>query len=76
MRKNSQKDYPLGSDGQGYPGFRTDTREDIGPPIELAGEDPSRKKEDEVWWVDVGAGERAVQEKLCPPDSQLTYSEA
>jgi hypothetical protein len=68
VRKNSQQEFPQRSNhSQGYPGFRTDTREDVRPPIELAGEDPSRKKEDEVWGVDVGAGERAVREKLCPP---------
>jgi hypothetical protein len=37
------------------------------PPIELAGEDSSLKKEHEVWGVDVGAGERVMRENLCPP---------
>jgi viroplasmin and RNaseH domain-containing protein len=56
-----------GGGGQGFPGMRSDSRESLRPPIELAGEDPSLKKEDEVWGIDVGAGERAMREKLCPP---------
>jgi hypothetical protein len=51
----------------GFPQYGSEIREGMRPPIELAGEDPSVKKEDEVWGVDVGAGERAVREKLCPP---------
>jgi hypothetical protein len=43
------------------------SREGLSPPIALAGEDPSLKKEDKVWGVDVGAGERGMREKLCPP---------
>jgi hypothetical protein len=52
---------------QGFPNIGAGTREGLRPPIELAGEDPSLKKEDEVWGIDVGAGERAVRDKLCPP---------
>jgi viroplasmin and RNaseH domain-containing protein len=51
----------------GFPNYGSNPREGLRPPIELAGEDPSLKKEDEVWGVDVGAGERAVRDKLCPP---------
>jgi viroplasmin and RNaseH domain-containing protein len=52
---------------QGFPSFRSEGRDGLRPPIELAGADPSLKKEDEVWGIDVGAGERAVRDKLCPP---------
>jgi viroplasmin and RNaseH domain-containing protein len=62
--RNSRKDpHPE----QGFPSTRGESREGLRPPIELAGEDPSMKKEDELWGVDVGAGERAMREKLCPP---------
>jgi hypothetical protein len=65
--RNPRRDSGQGGGGQGFPGSRSDSREGMRPPIELAGEDPSVKKEDEVWGVDVGAGERAMREKLCPP---------
>jgi viroplasmin and RNaseH domain-containing protein len=38
------------------------------PPLELTGEDPSTGQDDEVWGIDIGAGEIALREKLCPPD--------
>jgi hypothetical protein len=38
------------------------------PPLELAGEDPSAGKFDEVWGMDLGAVEIALREKLCPPN--------
>ncbi len=68
---SDREDY-LGSsrskkEDQGFPSFRSEGRDGLRPPIELAGEDPSQKKEAEVWRVDMGAGERAVREKLCPP---------
>ncbi len=49
-----------GEVGKMYEGYR--------PPLELAGEDPSTGKDDEVWGMDLGAGEIALREKLCPPD--------
>ena len=49
-----------GEVGNMYEGYR--------PPLELAGEDPSTGKDDEIWGVDLGAGEIALREKLCPPD--------
>jgi hypothetical protein len=65
--RDSRMSHHQGGGGQGFPATRGDSREGLRPPIELAGEDPSLKKEDEVWGVDVGAGERAMREKLCPP---------
>ena len=50
----------FGEVGKMYEGYR--------PPLELAGEDPSTGKDDEVWGMDLGAGEIALREKLCPPD--------
>jgi hypothetical protein len=38
------------------------------PPLELTGEDPSTGQDDEIWGMDIGAGEVALREKLCPPD--------
>jgi hypothetical protein len=49
-----------GEVGKMYAGYR--------PPLELAGEDPSTGKDDEVWGMDLGVGEIALREKLCPPD--------
>jgi hypothetical protein len=53
--------------GHRFLGTNLDFREGLRPPIELAGEDPSLRKEDKVWGVDLGAGEWAMREKLCPP---------
>ncbi len=49
-----------GVGGQFFEGYR--------PPLELAGEDPSTKKDEEIWGMDIGAGEVSIREKLCPPD--------
>lgn len=49
-----------GEVGKMFEGYR--------PPLELAGEDPSTGKDDEIWGMDLGAGEIALREKLCPPD--------
>jgi hypothetical protein len=38
------------------------------PPLELTGEDPSTSQDDEIWGMDIGSGEVALREKLCPPD--------
>jgi hypothetical protein len=53
---------PIGYGGVGgmFKGYR--------PPLELAGEDPSTKKDEEIWGMDIGAGEVSIREKLCPPD--------
>jgi hypothetical protein len=49
-----------GDGGQFFEGYR--------PPLELAGEDSSTKKDEEIWGMDIGAGEVSIREKLCPPD--------
>jgi hypothetical protein len=50
----------FGSGEQKLQGYR--------PPLELTGEDPSTSNDDEIWGMDIGAGEMALREKLCPPD--------